>query len=200
MTNPLTGAARVRADLHESARVKTALAEDLSEAIAAAADAVIEAYREGRKTLLFGNGGSATDAMHIAAEWTGKLGPDRPALPSIALPSNAAETTAIGNDYGFDHIFVRGIQAHGQPGDVAIGISTSGNSPNVLGGVEEARRLGLVTIGLTGRDGGKLADRVDHSLVVPSANTARIQEGHIAIGHAIATLVDAELFPETQQG
>ena len=200
MTNPSTGAARVRADLLESARVKTVLAEECGDAIAAAADAVIDAYRAGHKTILFGNGGSATDALHIAAEWTGKLGPDRPALPSIALPANAAETTAIGNDYGYDHIFVRGIEAHGRPGDVAIGISTSGNSPNVLGGLEEARRRGLVTIGLTGRGGGKLADRVDHALVVPSDDTARIQEGHIAIGHAIATLVDAVLFPETQQG
>ncbi len=199
MTNPSTGAQRVRTDLLESARVKTVLAESLSSEISDAAQAVIEAYRAGRKTVLFGNGGSATDALHIAAEWTGKLGPDRPALPSIALPANAAEVTAIANDYGYDHLFVRGIEAHGQPGDIAIGISTSGNSPNVLAGLEEARVRGMVTIGLTGRDGGKLADRVDHPLVVPSENTARIQECHIAIGHAIATLVDAALFPETQR-
>jgi len=199
MTNASTGAARVRADLLESARVKTELAEMLSAAIADAAGAVVAAYRSGGKTILFGNGGSATDALHIAAEWTGKLGPDRPALPSIALPANPAEVTAIANDYGYGHVFARGIEAHGRPGDVAIGLSTSGNSPNVLAGLEEARIRGLVTIGLTGRGGGKLADRVDHPLVVPSQQTARIQEAHIAIGHAIATLVDEALFPEVRE-
>lgn len=189
---------RVRALFEESARVKIAVADELSEAIAEAAERVAEAFRSGRKALLFGNGGSASDALHIAGEWTGKLGPDRPALPAIALPANVAELTAIANDYGYDRVFARGIEAHGQAGDIALAFSTSGNSPNVLAAVDEARSRGLLTIALLGKGGGKLADRVDIPLVVPSDNTQRIQEAHIAIGHAIAELVDAALFPETQ--
>ena len=191
-------AEQVRALFLESARVKTAVAEALAPAIAEAADWVGEAFRAGHKALLFGNGGSASDALHVAGEWTGKLGPDRPALPAIALPANVAELTAVANDYGYDHVFARGIEAHGQPGDVALAFSTSGSSPNVLAAVDEARARGLRTIGLLGRGGGKLADRVDLALVVPSDDTQRIQEAHIAIGHAIAELVDAALFPETR--
>jgi D-sedoheptulose 7-phosphate isomerase len=191
-----TSVARVRAALEAGARLKLAVAEALAEPIAEAGERVAAAYRAGGKTLLFGNGGSAADAQHIAAEWTGKLGPDRAALPSIALSANTSDLTAIGNDYGFDRVFARLIEAHGRPGDVAVAISTSGNSPNVIAAVEEARRRGLATIGLLGKGGGKLASQVDLALVVPSADTQRIQECHIAIGHAIAELVDALLFPE----
>jgi D-sedoheptulose 7-phosphate isomerase len=124
--------AQVRATLEASARVKLAVAETLAEPIARAGEWVASAYRAGGKTLLFGNGGSAADAQHIAAEWVGKLGPDRAALPSIALSANTSDLTAIGNDYGFERVFARGIEAHGRAGDVAIAISTSGNSPNVI--------------------------------------------------------------------
>ncbi len=189
-------AARVRATLLESARVKEVVARELAGEIAAAAQLVAAAYRAGRKTLLFGNGGSASDAQHIAAEWTGKLGRERRALPSIALSANSSDLTAIGNDYGYERVFARLVEAHGVAGDVAIAISTSGNSPNVIAAVEEAKRRGLRTIGLLGRGGGKLAGHVELALVVPSADTQRIQEAHIAIAHAIAEVVDALLFPE----
>jgi D-sedoheptulose 7-phosphate isomerase len=189
-------AAHARAVLEESARVKRAAADALGAPIARAAGWIADAYRGGGKTLLFGNGGSASDAQHIAAEWTGKLGPDRAALPSIALSANSSDLTAIGNDYGFERIFARLVEAHGRPGDVAVAISTSGNSPNVIAGVAEARARGLRTIGLLGRGGGKLAAQVELALVVPSADTQRIQECHIAIAHAIAEIVDRLLFPE----
>jgi D-sedoheptulose 7-phosphate isomerase len=188
--------AQVRASLEASARLKLAVAETLAEPIARAAQTIAAAYRAGAKTLLFGNGGSAADAQHIAAEWTGKLGPDRAALPSIALSANSSDLTAIGNDYGFERVFARLIEAHGRAGDVAVAISTSGNSPNVIAAVEEAQRRGLATIGLLGKGGGKLAGLVELALVVPSADTQRVQESHIAIAHAIAELVDVLLFPE----
>jgi D-sedoheptulose 7-phosphate isomerase len=189
-------AARVRATLEASARTKLAAAEALASEIARAGEWIAEAYRAGGKTLLFGNGGSAADAQHLAAEWVGKLGPDRAALPSIALSANTSDLTAIGNDYGFDRVFARGVEAHGRAGDVAVAISTSGNSPNVILAVEEARRRGLRTVGLLGKGGGKLVSLVELPLVVPSSDTQRIQECHIAIGHAIAELVDELLFPE----
>ena len=188
--------AQVRSTLEASVRAKQAVAAQLAEPIARAGEWVAAAYRAGGKTLLFGNGGSAADAQHIAAEWTGKLGPDRTALPSLALTANTSDLTAIGNDYGFERVFSRLIEAHGRAGDVAIAISTSGNSPNVIVAVEEARRRGLRTIGLLGKGGGKLAKLVELALVVPSPDTQRIQECHIAIGHAIAELVDRLLFPE----
>src|SRR5262245_15471719 len=194
--DPLAASAFVRATLEESARVKQAAAAQLAEPIARAGEWIAAAYRAGGKTLLFGNGGSASDAQHIAAEWTGKLGRDRPALPSIALSANTSDLTAIGNDYGFERVFARLVEAHGRAGDVAIAISTSGHSPNVIAGVEEARRRGLRTLGLLGRGGGKLASQVELALVVPSSDTQRIQECHIAIAHAIAELVDRLLFPE----
>ena len=191
-------AAFVRATLEESARVKQAAAAALAEPIARGADWIAAAYRTGGKTLLFGNGGSASDAQHIAAEWTGKLGPDRAALPSIALSANTSDLTAIGNDYGFERVFARLVEAHGRAGDVAIAISTSGNSPNVIAGVEEARRRGLRAIGLLGRGGGKLAGQVELALVVPSPDTQRIQECHMTFLHALCELVDETLFPETR--
>ena len=195
-TDAFDTTAHVRALLEESARVKRRAADVLADAIAEAATWVASAYQAGGKTLLMGNGGSAADAQHIAAEWTGKLGPDRPALPSIALCANTSDLTAIGNDYGFDRVFSRLIEAHGREGDVALAISTSGNSPNVLAAVQEARSRGLRTIGLLGKSGGKLKDAVDLALVVPSDDTQRVQECHIAIAHAIAEVVDRLLFPE----
>ena len=193
---PLDPAARVRALLEESARVKAAVASQLPDVIAEAAGWVAESFRAGGKVILFGNGGSASDAQHIAAEWTGRLSRERPALPAIALTANTSDLTAIGNDYGFEQVFSRLIEAHGEEGDVAIAISTSGNSPNLLTAVDEARARRLRTIALLGRGGGKLADRVDLALVVPSDDTQRIQESHIALAHAIAEVVEILLFPE----
>ena len=188
--------AQIRAVLEESARVKLDLAREAAPEIARAAEWIAAAYRAGGKTLLFGNGGSAADAQHIACEFTGRLNRDRPALPAIALTANTSELTAIGNDYGFEQVFSRLIEAHGEEGDVAIAISTSGNSPNLLTAVDEARARRLRTIALLGRGGGKLADRVDLALVVPSDDTQRIQESHIALAHAIAEVVELLLFPE----
>ncbi len=189
------GASRVRALLEESARVQRALAASHAQAIARAADVLAEAFRAGGRVLLFGNGGSAADALHIAAEWCGRLGRDRPALPALALPANTAELTAVANDYGFERIFARGIEAHGRRGDVALALSTSGDSPNVLAAIDEARTRGLRTLALAGKGGGKLASRVELAIVVPSDDTQRIQEAHIAIGHALAELVEDALFP-----
>ncbi len=190
-----SGAARVRALLEESARVQRALAASHAEEIARAAGLLAETFRAGGKALLFGNGGSAADALHIAAEWCGRLGRDRPALPALALPANTAELTAVANDYGFERVFARGVEAHGRPGDVALALSTSGDSPNVLAAVDEARARGLRTLALAGKGGGKLASRVELAIVVPSDDTQRIQEAHIAIGHALAELVEDALFP-----
>lgn len=188
----------VRAVFEESARVKREAAGPLAGPVAEAAARIAACYRRGGRTLLFGNGGSAADAQHIAAEWTGRLTRERPGLPSIALTANTSDLTAIGNDYGFDRVFARLVEAHGRAGDVAIAISTSGNSPNVLAGVEEARTRGLETIGLLGRGGGKLRDRVDLAIVVPSDDTQRIQESHITAAHAMAELVDRLLYPEPE--
>ncbi len=186
---------RVRALLEASAQVKRELAADAA-AIAAAASQVSEAFRAGHKVMLFGNGGSAADAQHIAAEWCGRLSRERDPLPAIALTANPSDLTALANDYGYEEVFARLVRAHGEAGDVAIAISTSGNSPNVLRAVEEARRIGVHSIAWTGRDGGKLAALVDHPLVVPSEDTQRIQEAHITLGHIIAELVDDALFPK----
>ncbi len=191
-SNPLD---RVRAIFEQSAAVKREMAEASAEGIAGAAELCVEGLRGGGKILLFGNGGSASDAQHIAGELTGRLARERPALPAIALTANSSDVTAIGNDYGFDHIFTRLVQAHGREGDVAIAISTSGNSPNVLAAVQEARERGLRTIGLVGRGGGKLAPVVDVAIVVPSDDTQRIQESHITVGHILCELVDEALFP-----
>jgi len=190
-----TPAGRARALLEDSARVKQALADGQAEAIARAAAVVTEAFRAGGRALLFGNGGSAADALHVAAEWSGRLGRDRAALPALALAANPSELTAIANDYGFERVFARLVEAHGRPGDVAIALSTSGDSPNVLAAVDRARERGLRTLALAGRGGGKLASRVELAIVVPSDDTQRIQEAHIAIGHALATLVEDALFP-----
>ncbi|WP_395735115.1 SIS domain-containing protein [Prosthecobacter sp.] len=140
--------------------------------------------------LLFGNGGSSTDAAHIAAEFVGRYKRERAPLPAIALATDIAAITCIANDYGFEELFARQVRAHGQRGDVAIAISTSGNSPNVLKGVEAAKALGLTTIAWTGGTGGKLAGMVDYAFVVPSTLTARIQESHITLGHVLCELIE----------
>jgi len=189
---------RVRQSIEASIAVKQILLDspEVVSIVAKVSEIVAEALKRGNKPLLFGNGGSAADAQHIAAELVGRFALDRPALPALALSVNSSCVTAIGNDYGFDVVFVRQIEALGRAGDVAIGISTSGNSPNVLQGVATAKKMGLHTVALTGADGGKLKAAADYCICAPSNETPRIQECHILIGHIISELVEQTIFHE----
>jgi D-sedoheptulose 7-phosphate isomerase len=164
--------------------------------VAKVSEILVSALKQGNKVLLFGNGGSAADAQHIAAELVGRFAFDRPALPALALSVNTSCVTAIGNDYGFDQVFSRQLEALARPGDIAIGISTSGNSANVLRAMSTAKKMGLHTIALTGCTGGNLRNTVDHCICVPSNEKQRIQECHILVGHIISELVERELFHE----
>ena len=164
--------------------------------VAKVSEILVKALKQGNKALLFGNGGSAADAQHIAADLVGRFAFDRPALPALALSVNTSCVTAIGNDYGFDQVFSRQLEALARAGDIAIGISTSGNSANVLRAMSTARKMGLHTIALTGSSGGKLRNTVDHCICVPSNETPRIQECHTLIGHIISELVEREMFRE----
>ena len=146
---------------------------------------IAEAFRAGRKLLLFGNGGSAADAQHLAAEFVGRFSSERAALAAIALSTDTSILTAISNDYGYEKVFSRQVEALGQHGDVAFAITTSGSSPNVVEAVKKAKEMGLTTVGLLGRDGGALAELVDCPLIVEGKKTARIQEVHILVGHSI---------------
>ncbi len=177
----------------DSATVKQQFARDHADRIATVAQLLVTAFRAGHKVLLFGNGGSATDAAHIAAEFVGRYKRERAPLPAIALATDIAAITCIANDYGFDELFARQVRAHGQKGDIAIAISTSGNSPNVLKGIAAARECGMITVAWTGGTGGKLAGLVDHPFIVPSTVTARIQESHITLGHVLCELVEETL-------
>jgi len=163
---------------------------DYVRAVVTAADAMTKCLRAGNKILFFGNGGSAADAQHLAAELSGRFLKERPSLSGWALTTNASAMTAIGNDYSFDEVFTRQIQGIGRPEDIAFAISTSGNSPNVLRAVEVARERELISIGLTGKRGGKLRQSVDHCICVPSEETPRIQEAHILTGHILCELID----------
>jgi len=197
---------RVRRDfrpqISKSIRASIAVKESLLASpeilmtIAKVSEILVDALERGNKLLLCGNGGSAADAQHIAAEFVGRFAFDRPALPALALSVNTSCVTAIGNDYGFDLVFARQLEALARPGDVCIGISTSGNSPNVLRAMATARKMKLHTVGLTGAVGGKLKGEVDHCLAVPSDETPRIQECHILIGHVISELVEQTIFHE----
>lgn len=162
--------------------------------IAEVSRALVNALRGDQKVLLFGNGGSAADAQHIAAEFVGRFAIERAALPVMALSVNSSCVTAIGNDYGFDRVFARQIEAFGRPGDVAIGISTSGNSANVILAFTAAKRRGMTTVALTGASGGKMKGDLDFCICVPSEETPRIQECHILIGHVISELVERAIF------
>ena len=173
--------------------LRNQVARDCGENIVDAAMLVARCLRGGGKLLFFGNGGSAADAQHLAAEFVGRFRIERQALPAIALTTDSSILTAVGNDYGFDQIFARQVQALGRPGDVAIGISTSGNSPNVNSAITQAAKQELKTIGLAGKDGGSLAKCVDISITVASTNVAMIQECHITIGHILCELVENEL-------
>ena len=180
----------------ESISVKRKILEDegLLDLINEVADECIAAFRQGNRVLLAGNGGSAADAQHIAAEFVGRYAFDRPGLPSIALTTDTSMLTAIGNDYGFDQIFCRQLEANGRKGDVFIGISTSGSSPNVIAALQRARELDITTIGLTGQNGGEIQAHCDYCIQVPSMSTPRIQESHIMLAHIICDLVEETLF------
>ena len=162
--------------------------------IAAAAQMIVDAYEQGKKTLLAGNGGSAADAQHIAGEFVSKFYFDRPGIASIALTTDTSIITAIGNDYGYDKLFSRQIQAQGSAGDVFIGISTSGNSANLVEALRMCGQKGIKTIGLTGFTGGEMDSMCDLCIKVPSGETPRIQESHILIGHIICCIVEEKLF------
>ena len=160
------------------------------------ANLCVDAFKSGNKIILAGNGGSAADAQHIAAEFVSRFRFDRPGLPSLSLSTDTSMLTAIGNDYGYDKLFARQLQANGKSGDVFIGISTSGNSKNVLEAVHVAKELGVTSVGMTGGTGGLLRNSCDHLLLVPSDSTALIQEVHIMLGHIICGYVEDTLFSE----
>jgi D-sedoheptulose 7-phosphate isomerase len=185
--------ARVVAALKEGAELRMKISRENGQIIVKAAMLIGRCLQSGNKLLLFCNGGSAADAQHLAAEFVGRFVRERAGLPAIALTTDSSILTAVGNDYGFEQVFARQLQALARPGDVAVAISTSGNSANVLEGVKEARKRKLKTIGLTGKDGGALAQQADVAITIPSTSTARIQECHIAIGHLFCELVDADV-------
>lgn len=166
---------------------------ELAEPVDTAGRAIARSLAAGGKLLLCGNGGSAADSQHIAAELTGRFIKDRRPLAAIALTTDSSALTCIGNDYSYDHVFVRPLQALGREGDCLLAISTSGQSRNVIMAVEAAKAMGVTTIGLLGRDGGRLATLCDQAIVVPAQETARIQEAHILIGHTLCNLIEAEL-------
>ena len=192
----------IRAQLREAARNLETMAsnDELVSEIAKVADACVAALGSGNKVLFAGNGGSAADAQHLAAELVSRFAYDRPGLSAFALTTDTSVLTAIGNDYGYERLFARQVEAVGVAGDVFFGISTSGRSPNVLKALDTARSKGLVTVGMTGRSGDMMAERCDHLLRVPSSSTPRIQEGHIAMGHAICQIVEAQMFPKSPIG
>lgn len=180
----------IQEHLESSIAAKRRVLEELLPVLEKAGQAIVQAALGGKKVLFFGNGGSASDAQHLAAEFVGRYEKERRALPSIALTTDTSILTAVANDYAFDAIFSRQIEALGQAGDIAFGISTSGNSKNVNAAILAAKKKGMKTIGLTGRTGGELAKIVDIAIVVPVERTSHIQESHIAIGHALCRLVD----------
>jgi len=186
---------KIRAMADDSLDAKRRFFDQSSQDVARAAQMIIESMRAGGKLLTFGNGGSAADAQHVAAELAFKMGREREALPALALTTDTSLLTAISNDRSFDFIFARQIQALGRKGDIVLAISTSGNSPNVIEAVKQAREMGIKTIGMLGTGGGKVAALVDLSLVVPHNETPRIQEVHIAASHIICQLIEDELCP-----
>jgi D-sedoheptulose 7-phosphate isomerase len=184
----------IRQQLHDHKAVIDEIEQSLTATVAAAVTALDEAFTKGNKLLVMGNGGSAADAQHFAAEIIGRFKLERPALPAIALTTDSSILTAIGNDYGFDAVFSRQVEGLAAHGDVVFGISTSGNSPNVKAALEKAKAKGCTTIALLGRDGGSIKELADIPLVVPSFDTPRIQEGHITIIHIICDLLEQRLF------
>ena len=180
--------------LEEGARVKQDMAKSRIGEIEGMVKLIVSAYRAGGKVVLFGNGGSAADAQHIAGELVGRFKLERPALPAVALTTNTSVLTAVANDYGYETTFSRQVEALVGEKDVVVGLSTSGNSPNVVEAIKAAKIKGAKTIGLTGSNGGQLAEEADLVIRVPSISTPRIQEAHITIGHIVCELVERELF------
>lgn len=168
--------------------------EALLSKIEEVAQKCVALYKTDKKTILAGNGGSAADAQHIAAELVGRYGFDRPSIPSLALTTDTSNLTAIGNDYGYDQVFSRQLEGMGQAGDIFIGISTSGNSTNLIKAFESAKKKNILTVALVGKDGGEMAKMADIAIVVPSNSTPRIQESHILIGHILCDIIEKETF------
>jgi D-sedoheptulose 7-phosphate isomerase len=191
----------VRDRIQSSIEVKKALLSDAAfyDRVAQAATEIVRALRAGGKVLFFGNGGSAADAQHLAAEFTGRYLRERTALPALALHANSSAVTAIGNDYGFDLVFARQMEALGKAGDVAVGISTSGNSRNVLRALEVAKSKSIFTIALAGGPGSSMEALADCAICIPSSETPRIQECHILTGHIICEIVEETLFGDLQR-
>jgi len=181
---------QIEAQLRDSIKVKEDLLASQTDVIVKMAETLIDCLRGGNKVILCGNGGSAADAQHLAGELVGKFAFERRALPAVALNANSSIVTAVGNDYGFEYVFSRQVEALAVKGDVASGLSASGNSPNVLNAMNAARSIGCRCLGFTGGDGGKLASACDLCLVVPSKKTWRIQEAHITVGHVLCDLVE----------
>lgn len=186
----------IKKELETSVQTKMKLLEtpEILQSLTKITDEVIACYKRGNKTLLAGNGGSAADAQHIAAEFVSRFYFDRPGLPSIALGSDPSIVTAIGNDYGYENLFARQVEAQGKPGDIFIGISTSGKSLNVLKAIEKARSMGIQTVALTSEKGKDMAAVCDFAIMIPSSVTPKIQECHITVGHALCAAVEAALF------
>lgn len=180
----------------QSIQIKEQLLHNSIAQIIEIAELVIDALKKNGKLIVFGNGGSASDAQHITAELVGRFKKDRAGLAAIALTTNTSILTALANDYGYDVVFARQIEALGQKNDVVLGISTSGKAKNVAAGIKQAKKMGLKTVALTGGDGGDIAKLADVSLLVPSASTPRIQEAHITIGHILCELIEQAIYPE----
>ena len=189
----------IAGQFRETADNLRAMSEDgaLHATLAAVAMACIQALRRGNKLLFAGNGGSAADSQHLAAELVSRFAYDRPGLAAFALTTDTSALTAIGNDYGYEHLFARQLEAVGNQGDVFFGISTSGRSPNILQALRAARAKGLLVVGLTGQGGGQMVELCDYCLRTPSDSTPRIQEGHITIGHTLCWLIEQRMFPRT---
>ena len=186
---------KIRVAIRESIDVKNEVLKKLVPDIEKAAKIMIDSLMKGGKILFFGNGGSAADSQHLTAELIGRYLKDRKSLPAIALSTDTSILTSLSNDYGFEVVFAKQIEGLAKAIDIAFGISTSGNSRNVLEGIEKAKEIGCKTIGLLGGDGGRIADVVDVAITVPSKSTPRIQESHITIGHILCGLIEQELFP-----
>ncbi len=192
------GLSYVTEEVRASIAAKQGILEDgaILQQITTMGHLLIDRYEAGSKLLIAGNGGSAADAQHIAAEFVSRFNYDRPGLPALALTTDTSILTAVGNDYGYEELFRRQIEANGVSGDVFLGISTSGNSANVLKALEAAKLKGIITFGLTGASGGQMRDLCDHCLCVPSDDTPRIQESHILIGHTLCAMVELALFED----
>lgn len=188
--------ARIESVFRDSIRTKEEFLKTALPQMETATLMMVDTFKKGGKVLIFGNGGSSTDASHIAGELVSRFYFNRPGLPAIPLGTGLATLTSIGNDYGYEHVFAREVEAYGKSGDLAIGLSTSGNSKNVLLALEKAREKGMKTIGFGGGTGGRMKDLVDLAFIVPSPLTPRIQETHITLGHALCEMVEEILFPK----